>query len=262
MLFETGWNEDPEKRLSFNEIGSMLDDILVWYGIRDTSGRKFWNKHFKGQILVPFDNFFSAFTKSRTIPEWIHPEKATKLIQMLLGQDVALEKFGYFLDWYGPLVDVKGQSIWDRICSVASHPSFYGEISKEKAGQLLLNQPAGSYITRASYATLSGHFALSFVDGTVFHKRFKYDTEEQLFTTSITVSAPDFTSFCQNQKWGTIPFSSASPFQFMQSRLSDPLDDTSYVEDVNFNNWDQNEIHTQNKLEKKVKTKEEGSEEN
>ena len=133
-LLQQCWHKDPASRPSFEEIITILDDIMVDCAIKDLEGREFWKSQLPGKEFVPFDEFLPLFLAYTGIPQ---PDtvqlECMKLLVATEYRDnimkpvevVKIEDFGNLLENFGPIKLVRQKkdeseevTIFKRVCSL------------------------------------------------------------------------------------------------------------------------------------------------
>eukprot|EP01120_Amphizonella_sp_Union-15-10_P006358 TRINITY_DN2020_c0_g1_i1.p1 TRINITY_DN2020_c0_g1~~TRINITY_DN2020_c0_g1_i1.p1 ORF type:complete len:534 (+),score=75.00 TRINITY_DN2020_c0_g1_i1:103-1602(+) len=172
------WDDDPEKRPSFDEVLQLLDHIIVNVAVDDTNGREFWKQNFLAKEKVSWKSFWtkicSKYIKARTGDD--HILKAVLGQKSSLGKvqnisRVSLENFGKMLSWFGPLYDPLDHDLMSQIRNILKERWFHGTLSLRDCESRLSDQPCGTFLIRFSESN-PGDFVIGYVDkkGTVEHK--------------------------------------------------------------------------------------------
>jgi len=187
-LLNVSWDRNPASRPSFEEIIAMIDVILVECVIHDPAGILFWKTEFLGKDKVSFDEFATRFYDfvGLEFPENIEDDHKYQCLKMLVSTPnpdtsivnapnlVTIEGFGSLLDFFGP-IEGQDRDIITRIMRLCKQDWFHGNISKNRAEQLLRTYREGYYLVRLSEST-PGAFAISKVSQTkkINHQRIVY----------------------------------------------------------------------------------------
>jgi len=204
-LLNLCWHKDPGSRPSFKQIIDMIDALLPGCAINDPEGADFWKEKFFGKEYVPVEEFLPAFCDhfSLQTPEKI-PLECFKALVVTEHRDtimtpieiVKIDNFGNLLDNFGPISSkvksketVKTVTIFDRIYRLCKQPWFHGDITKDKAEQLLKAYKPEYFLVRLS-TTVSGCFTVSRVTPSqkIHHQRIDWSRETQTFKAKIIVN--------------------------------------------------------------------------
>eukprot|EP01116_Phalansterium_solitarium_P008959 TRINITY_DN22936_c0_g1_i1.p1 TRINITY_DN22936_c0_g1~~TRINITY_DN22936_c0_g1_i1.p1 ORF type:complete len:525 (-),score=169.82 TRINITY_DN22936_c0_g1_i1:227-1801(-) len=194
-LIQQCWQPDPSKRPNFTTILKDLDEVMIDISIKDPVGRAFWKSAFykRGELKleVPWPNFIQAFAVFAGLPQDPLRDLNVRCLQAVLheipkeGQDapqlntpltaVAIQQFGRFLDWFGPLKQSTAtpppsasgsdrpasaaasapsssvpDNIFERVRTLLDKKWFHGWISTQEAQLRLGGLPSGSFLVRFS----------------------------------------------------------------------------------------------------------------
>ena len=206
-LFEKTWCHEPEKRLAFNSIIPILNDLQLEYSIRDPKGADFWEEYFfkKGKIReqVRYDTLVTAFLEAyplpRNTPDLVTSRGAlffraffSTLHEVNRKHEplISMQDFGHVLDWIGPLE--KDNHLFIKAFNLIKSPWFFGHINKDEAFNKLQSQPPGTFLIR--FSSDPGHFTISRIkhDKTlqVVHQRISYHRAEGIFAAKQNRSDP------------------------------------------------------------------------
>jgi hypothetical protein len=196
------WHPVPAQRPSFQEIIDKIDQILVNVAIQDHYGRLFWAQNFRSHDEVSWKEFAFAFMKFMGIPPFdlglLEPggpkHEMTlnfRCLRQLLAEKprtggaarsnidaVSLERFGRFLNWFGPITDPAvtpvGHGILDRVRLTLMEPWFHGDTSTEEAQDRLSGKAAGTFLIR--FSSVDGWFTISTITDqrAIKHQRIKH----------------------------------------------------------------------------------------
>lgn len=204
------WQGDPKARPDMRLVDETLERVALQLAIPacDT-GRLFWEQQFgmadhvsKDRLLnalmqyvgfqrpggmadLPFDGSSSGGAVGVVQQDPVaaqaqfRADVEFRLLSTLLDDisrsrtgNISIEHFGQLLDWFGPL----DAEMLQRIYEVASQPWFHGAIEKEDADARVTGGgalPQNTFLVRLSTST-AGSFTLSYLSGTVKHKRLQY----------------------------------------------------------------------------------------
>jgi len=117
---------------------------------------------------------------------------------------VSLEKFAQVINWFGPLeVNHKNYSIVDKMEAVMEKEYFFGDISKERAEDLLAAEPKGTFLVRASITQPDKPFTISKVSkkGKINHQRISKEKDGSL---TVNIVYPDGKEKKETQQDGAL----------------------------------------------------------
>jgi len=195
-LIEECWAHNANIRPSFEDIIARLNEAVVDVSINDPVGRQFWKDNFIDLSEVEWTDFAWKIFQKVGVPDddTLTPEQRTQSIQnarclkaMLVTQTksktenkevVDIEKFGEFLEWWGPLGDPEttpwNENVLDHVRQTLQNVWFHGDIPQKRCEALLMTQPAGTFLIR--YSSTVGWFCLSQIskDGKIKHQRIKH----------------------------------------------------------------------------------------
>jgi len=167
-LVEVCWAHEPTNRPSFENILPVFDTIIIESVISDTKGREMWKKMFvKEKLLekVPWDQFAAGFASFFGDSTRDLEDVSYKCLKALLANDnlqqVTIENFGRFLEWFGPM---ESPDILDRVKNLLKQEWFHGEISATEAENLLTKKDnkKGTFLVRFS-SREPGSYAITVV---------------------------------------------------------------------------------------------------
>jgi hypothetical protein len=127
---EACWDQSPPKRPYFTEIMGILDNILIDCMIDDQLGQAFWKKNFLGKSQVPWGIFASRFADFLGLGVPSSKDLNFNCLKKILAEPnmepnasdadaVKLEKFGHWVNWFGPIVlKPKSYSIMEKVSSI------------------------------------------------------------------------------------------------------------------------------------------------
>jgi serine/threonine protein kinase len=183
------WDNDPEVRLSCAEIIPRLDDALLYACIHDNAGVMLWKSNFEGKREVSYKTFVTILYKSvgeeyPAYPEFDDKNKCLKAILAVDKDDqssvVTVERFGTFLDWFGPL----DSKVLERLLNAMKEDWFHGDITREEAESKLSDfmDSKGTFMVRLSQNQYDYPFTLSMVSKSqdLLHLRIKRTKEKKL----------------------------------------------------------------------------------
>jgi len=191
-LLEICWQKDATKRPSFLEILTIIDSVFIDCLISDEAANKFWKDNFLGQPYVEWRTFLQKFAellkldiaggqnKESIISNIMKlttkkPNVGIECLKKLVAEPnplptanandpylVSVEKFAQVINWFGPLeVNHKNYSIVDKMEAVMEKEWFFGDISKERAEELLAAEAKGTFLVRASITQPDKPFTIS-----------------------------------------------------------------------------------------------------
>eukprot|EP01097_Dermamoeba_algensis_P010016 TRINITY_DN7225_c0_g1_i1.p1 TRINITY_DN7225_c0_g1~~TRINITY_DN7225_c0_g1_i1.p1 ORF type:complete len:535 (-),score=119.92 TRINITY_DN7225_c0_g1_i1:47-1573(-) len=172
------WDQDPNERPDFEEIVPELASVMIDSAIADKEASFFWKVNYNTkegpEEVITWERFIKklyAFM-NHPLPEGNDHELLLMncLKEVFVDPNnnsvVSIHNFGHLLDWYGPLT--KSPALLHKIHrylsaelggAEADQFFFYGNISQEKAENLLRNKPPGTFLLR--FSRTPGSFAIS-----------------------------------------------------------------------------------------------------
>jgi serine/threonine protein kinase len=179
QLIEACWQGDPGKRPPFEKVIPLFNQIIVDSIVKDKHGRAMWKKQFmnKDTLLeqVPWSKFVFGFTayfkqKVPSNPDDVRFLSLHALVTNAKNEEVSIESFGRFLEWFGPIDSLDG--VLDRVVNLLKKSWFHGEISADDAERLLKQEKKGTFLVRFS-ARDPGSYAITTVSDTNKIKHFR-----------------------------------------------------------------------------------------
>jgi hypothetical protein len=179
QLIEACWQGDPGKRPPFEKVIPLFNQIIVDSIVKDKHGRAMWKKQFmnKDTLLeqVPWSKFVFGFTayfkqKVPSNPDDVRFLSLHALVTNAKNEEVSIESFGRFLEWFGPIDSFDG--VLDRVVNLLKKSWFHGEISADDAERLLKQEKKGTFLVRFS-ARDPGSYAITTVSDTNKIKHFR-----------------------------------------------------------------------------------------
>jgi len=197
-LMELCWDQDPNKRPTFQQILPLLDSVIVDCLIADPEGNRFWKSWYLGKEHVNWGEFTRKFANLLGISEPNPKDINFMCLKKILASPnmegvqtdpdvVKIEKFGQLLDWFGPIIPDSGKSkgiiasafspakftILDKIRSCMQKEWFHGDITREAAEDFLAGQPKGTFLVRTSTTDRHSPFTISKLTkkGKINHQR-------------------------------------------------------------------------------------------
>mmetsp|Transcript_18128 Transcript_18128/g.51128 ORF Transcript_18128/g.51128 Transcript_18128/m.51128 type:complete len:540 (+) Transcript_18128:203-1822(+) len=189
-LMELCWHRDPDKRPSFQNVISLLDDAILKVSIEDKKAREFWTQNFNNREHVSWAAFVPAFGRMLELPpplnfdhlDWVCAkavlaEKEKDTNQTIRDYVVSMDCLGQVIDWYGPLLATppSTMNILDRIRETLRCKWFFGTLDRVDAETILVAKESGTFLVRTS-GTVRSSFTISKVSksGKVNHQRLDY----------------------------------------------------------------------------------------
>lgn len=193
-LLQATWHKDPAKRPSFSTVIEELKPLLVDAAITDPIGNQMWKDKFLGKDKVLWKYFTRAFYAAinRDPPdEFTEDELQHRCLKAVLAKQdtdksfrdppftVAIEDFGRFLSFFGPIRPEAEASVVDNLVECLSKEWFFGDISKDDAETILKRNTRGFFLIRLS-TTVAGSFTISKVSRKekINHQRIDYNPTE------------------------------------------------------------------------------------
>jgi serine/threonine protein kinase len=201
-LIEQCWAPDPNKRPSFKQIISHLDNVIIDVAVKDKIGRHIWQTKFLSRDDVPWGEFQDALIEALKLPmaDPQHKERLElnfKCLKALLAAQpkaqtttkksecVSLRNWGKILQWFGPIKvpDVTATqsqqhvTFMDDITNILRQPWFHGDTDLQRAQELLSGKPAGTFMIR--FSSLEGWYTISQIHGRIIqHQRIGHQPGE------------------------------------------------------------------------------------
>eukprot|EP01125_Pyxidicula_operculata_P000455 TRINITY_DN10484_c0_g1_i1.p1 TRINITY_DN10484_c0_g1~~TRINITY_DN10484_c0_g1_i1.p1 ORF type:complete len:491 (+),score=105.96 TRINITY_DN10484_c0_g1_i1:110-1582(+) len=195
ILIQRCWHPDPNKRPAFDQIISLLDNVLVDVAVKDVWGRKLWKDNFVNLDEVPWKQFSGVLRKFLRIPDdsKLKPEEVEtvdlnfRCLKAILVENprlnlhhdhVSLEYWGKILEWFGPIGDPEStpysKTILDSIRLILKEPWFHGDADEREAQQKLSSRPGGTFMVR--FSSIDGWYTISQIsqERVIHHKRVKH----------------------------------------------------------------------------------------
>jgi len=182
------WDKDPEVRPPCHELTNLLDDAVLDVCIHDSNAKAMWKRSFEGKRDVPLKSFDAAFYRAINeeyppYPEFDDKYKCLKAIISSEKDDhsanVTVERFGLFLDWFGPM----DNQILNRLLNAMKEDWFHGDVSREESESKLSDfERKGTFMIRLSTnLPQKNPFTLSMVNknGDLIHLRIKRTKENK-----------------------------------------------------------------------------------
>jgi len=172
-LIEESWDKDPSKRPSFQNILSPLSQGLISYALNDDAGAiNMWAKYFsEKKTKVSLPDFITALWW--TVYERDPPEPdddsyiSVRCVEAVINppnskqdSEMSLNRFGQFVHWYGPLLPLRGETIFQKLESLLRSEWYHGEINGPTAEGILKAKPACDFLIRCS-ANLNAPFTMT-----------------------------------------------------------------------------------------------------
>jgi len=176
-LIRRCWAHEPSERPSFDQVITDIDGIIINTLVNDTEGRKVWAKLKSAKDMnYPFEADNALLEKVLSDTYGWNDNKGFELLEFLVAEDyedvtrstkkkiAKLEKFGKFLEIFGPL----DRSTLSRFVDVCRTGYFHGDISSATAADALAAAAPGTFLVRLSSKdtclTLSKKVAVSSVN--------------------------------------------------------------------------------------------------
>jgi len=156
-LLNKCWDIQPDNRPTFDEIITILDDLLIETAIPDEKARIFWVNSFKRKEAVTWSDFLSAIVTNQNL-NMIKNEIEIKCMNAILADSqemVTQKQFSAMLDWFGPL----DSSFASRIRETLALPYFFGDINATQASSFLQPCQTKSYLVR--FSSQPGEYTVS-----------------------------------------------------------------------------------------------------
>lgn len=216
-LIEDCWKEKPEDRPSFSQIQERIDVCLVDSAINDEGGRKMWYHRSLIKLEeLPWPEFAKNIGKTLNIPPLLDSPAFRCLKALTVGPStlkldqrevVTLQKFGAFLDWFGPLLpDKHGKHVLDRVTEMLKYAWFHGDLTVEQTSQKLAGSPAGTFLVR--FSGQAGCYTVSYVHSSrpCVHQRLQYFPHKGTYMVQ-NVPGEEFSSMnkllrAKKESWG------------------------------------------------------------
>jgi serine/threonine protein kinase len=183
------WDNDPDVRFACPDIIVKLEDALLHASIYDNAGVNMWKQYFEGKRDVTFKSFEQVLynivgEQYPHNPEFDDKNKCLRAILAIEKDDqsdvVTIERFGTFLDWFGPL----DNKILERLLNAMKEDWFHGDITREEAESKLSDfmDSKGTFMIRLSTNQHDYPFTLSMVSKSqdLLHLRIKRTKERKL----------------------------------------------------------------------------------
>lgn len=109
------------------------------------------------------------------------------------GDEISLEQFGSYLNWFGPMARQGQVVLHHNVTSILTEHWFHGDIDAKMAGERLTSGPPGGFLVR--FSSITGCFTVSCMDSSraIKHYRVVYDEERGFYWNSIEApTLPEF----------------------------------------------------------------------
>jgi len=187
-LLEGCWHPEPEKRPTFEEIISILDDAMIDSTIPDEEAANMWKENWRGKDDVSFNKFVTVLCRNLDIQFGRDRERNLdyKCLRAILAYEVDeshyvnIEQFGLLIKWFGPLKQRRRNqeiNIVTIIKNVLQEPWFHGDLPRNTSEAILSDhlKKKGTYLIRLSTTDNfeKTPFTISKVNkkGTINHQR-------------------------------------------------------------------------------------------
>jgi hypothetical protein len=139
------WDKEPSKRPTFEEIIAKFDDILI-DSVLPHIAANLWKKNWRKRKSVKMPEFILCLLAYVKFP-YNKGSFSVQCLQYMLsdGDEVKLEKFGNFIDWFGPLNE-GDNSIIDRLTKAMKKDWFHGDVNRKDSTTSIEN--VGSFLVR------------------------------------------------------------------------------------------------------------------
>ncbi|KAL6059701.1 non-specific serine/threonine protein kinase [Balamuthia mandrillaris] len=196
QLIKNAWDQNPDRRPDFAEIREILKSIFVDMVIFDPVGNAMWRALEKKEAIeehwpmsVAWDDFahelFSLLGQSteglnrsndigylclRTLLSERYQDLTSS--QQHSKLKVTAERFGNFLECFGPLTDENATyNIVERFKRICENEWFHGNLSFEDSELRLRGKPQGSFLVRLSSTNACFTISKVNLNGSITHQR-------------------------------------------------------------------------------------------
>jgi len=212
----------PSERPNMRQILKVMDVIMIDTSISDPSGKKFWRKHFfqRDEVLwkeiestlwqcyLPTHVIVDTSSQNLQLKQQINKKLLYfrgALVAMKFATDEAddtvfMERFGFVLQYFGPLINSKAEALpfLTRLYDTLTEDWFFGTLDQTTACGLLSREAKDTFLVRYS-TTSPGYFTISkkcgeqgVSDSDFAHWRIKHEAQSESYT-------------IQDRTYGTLP---------------------------------------------------------
>jgi serine/threonine protein kinase len=146
------WADDPQRRPSFRDIVSRLDDVIVDSAIPSAEGSRFWKSNFNTLSEVPFEKFWNLYRGSSAYD--VERAASNKAVFQEFFVDnsqsvVSIINFGRMIMFFAPH---SGAALLDAMVALYESKWFFCHMSTAFAQRCLHTSPVGTFLIRFSNA--------------------------------------------------------------------------------------------------------------